>query len=338
MFKPPSEVKRTLDLYRSRLFLREADQMFEMADRWLNVEHAIEGRIAALVQQAADLRATGKTVNYERVIEMDHYRALLAQAQQETTRYTDWSSKRIAGEQEAYTGIGIDSARDTIRASYLDAGKVIAHFDILPVEAIDTMIGYAGDGTPLNKLLVKSYPETILKLTQSLIDGTAKGINPRDTARSMADDMAGNLQRALVIARTEQIRSFKTASRQQMIASNVVGGWIWKCALSDRTCLGCLAMDGTEHALGEDLNDHPNGRCFQQPMIEGLTPVASESGEDWFTTQSDTTQLEIMGPDKYSAWKEGKINFADLVTVKTDQTWGGTIAQTSLDELLSGTN
>ena len=61
MPRPISNVERVMDEYRTRILLKDADQMVIMSQRWLEVENAIMGRITALTQQAADLTRQGIT-------------------------------------------------------------------------------------------------------------------------------------------------------------------------------------------------------------------------------------------------------------------------------------
>jgi hypothetical protein len=225
---------------------------------------------------------------------------------------------------------------DTIKASYLEAGKIGAYFDKIPVEAVNAMIGYAGDGTPLTKLLQSKYPETAMQITQALINSTALGVNPRVTARNMVDAMAGDLQHALVTARTEQIRSFREASRQQMIESGVVEGYIRRCKLRETTCAACFALDGTEYPTDHIIESHPQCGCFMQPMVKGLEPIKVTSGEEWFNLQTEDVQRGIMGSSYYDAWKSGQFEFRQMASTHVDDTWGPTVRVTPLSELIQG--
>jgi hypothetical protein len=240
----------------------------------------------------------------------------------------------IANRQIAMTALGIEGAADTIRAAYFNAGKVGAYFDLLPVEAVETMIGYAGDGTPLSKLLQSKYVETAMDISAELIKSTALGINPRDTARSMLDMMAGNLQHALVVARTEQLRAYREASRQQMIASGVVDGYIRRCALNPLTCVACLALDGTEYPTDTLMEVHPNDRCFMQPKVKDLKPIEQMSGEAWFGQQTEDVQRGILGNSYFDAWKSGKFEFRQLARTTEHDVWGATVRVTPLSELI----
>ena len=329
----PSLSEQVMEAFRQRLLARDAETMREMARRWLEVENAIAARIQLLADQVAQMRANGETVSAAKIYRLENYRRLLSQAKAEVSRYNVWAAQEITRMQKELSALGMEQAAASIRAAYLDAGQIGGYFDLLPIEAIEAMIGRAGDGTPLYKLLMQDYAESIMELTQILINSTAQGINPRETAKLMAEAMGGNLDRALTIARTEQLRVYRDASRQQMQSSGVVDGYIRRCALSDRTCMACLALDGTEYATDELMEVHPNDRCFMQPKIKGLDPVGAQSGAEWFAKQSEETQREMMSDTKYDAWKAGEFDFHQLAHTYEDPTWGPSVKVASLGEL-----
>lgn len=329
---PQSELERQIAEQRRRMVEQDAAQMKVMAQRWLKVENALKDGIAALVAEAKDAAAANILLSLEDVYKLEHYKRLLSQARSEVIKYSKWASDGIQTRQAEMLSQGVNDAVSTIEATLRD-GNVQAHFNKLPVSAVEYTIGYSADGTPLNLLLRKSYTESVARLTQALIDGNAMGRNPRDTAVLMSDAMAGNLQRALVIARTEQVRAYRSANMEAMRTSGIVEGWIWRSALQDRTCAACLAMDGTFHDISEELNDHPNGRCFKQPVIQGLESVAAKSGEDWFYDQPEETQKAILGKGRYEALQNGSFMFGDLAVVKHDPTWGSEVRQASLSDL-----
>lgn len=76
--------------------------------------------------------------------------------------------------------------------------------------------------------------------------------------------------------------------------------------------------------------------CTMLPLIPGLDPIPTESGEAWFNRQSAETQKQMMGPGKYAAWQAGKFKFSQLVTVRPNATWGPNAQVTSLKDLLDG--
>jgi SPP1 gp7 family putative phage head morphogenesis protein len=319
---------------RQRIVNQDAEQMRVMAKRWMGVENALTDGIDALISEAAAASSAGKALPLEQVYKLEHYKRLLSQARAEVNKYAKLSYYDIEKRQSEMIGQGVADARTAIDATMRDGGVRI-DYHRMPVDAVEYTIGYAADGTPLEMLLRKSYPETIAKLTQALISGNAMGRNPRDTAMEMKAAMGGNLQRALVVARTEQIRAYRTANTDAMKESGVVDGWIWRCALNDRTCPACLAMDGTMHDLSEELNDHPNGRCFKQPTITGMEPLLPATGSEWFERQDEETQRAMLGDKKFYAWKDGLFDFAQLATIKHDATWGSQVRQSNLSDLVA---
>jgi len=335
MPETPGKVERVLREFRRLVMAGETEQMTVMAKRWYGVEKRMEASYLALAQEVAEMKALGKPVTAAKLHRMERYRSLLGQSMAETRKYQKWSAEMIAARQKELGALGIKNAQELIRASYLESGSVVANFDLLAVEAIDTMIGYVGNGSPLYDLLFKSYPETVDKLTETLIGAVARGQNPRKTAIEMANAMSGNLQRSLTVARTEQLRTFRSASTQQMKKSGVVQGWLWRSAKQTRTCMACLAMDDgvTVHDLDEELNDHPNGRCFKQPAIIGLKPVQTQSGTDYFAALPEKKQRKMMGADKFEAWKEGEYQFADLAQKRRSAEWGTHVSVASIKEL-----
>jgi hypothetical protein len=151
----------------------------------------------------------------------------------------------------------------------------------------------------------------------------------------MADDLTGGLQKALLIARTEQLRVYREASRQQYEASGVVVGQKRLTAHDDRVCGACIADEGTVYDLDEVISDHPNGRCTSVPVVEGLPEVEWLAGERWFREQSPEAQQSILGRGTWDAWEGGEFEFGDLVSRSRDATWGAAIRPTPLQDLVN---
>ena len=82
----------------------------------------------------------------------------------------------------------------------------------------------------------RGYAVVLDRLGRTLIVGTAQGWNPRKTAARMKGDLAGGLQKALTIARSEQMRVYREATRAQYERSGVVSGQRRLSAHDDRVC------------------------------------------------------------------------------------------------------
>jgi hypothetical protein len=322
--------------FKAALLLREQQQQWEMAARWLQIEHALEAQVAALVQQVYAERAAGREVSQARLFRLERYQSLLAQARQQIGEYNGYAADLITRQQDAWGQLGLAQAAAAIQASYQGAGRGIGvYFDRLPVEAIRNMVGLVGDGTPLRDWLDVVFPTAADAMTRELVVGTARGRNPNVTARAMFKGLSEGFNRVLNCARTEQIRVYREASRSQYEASGVVEGFYRLAAHDTRTCAACLMAEGELYTVRESLRDHNQGRCTAVPKVEGLPAPAWQKGPDWFRAQGPEMQAAILGKGKYAAWKAGKFDLDQLVTVRRDATWGDSVTPTPLRELVS---
>jgi SPP1 gp7 family putative phage head morphogenesis protein len=150
----------------------------------------------------------------------------------------------------------------------------------------------------------------------------------------MQDGLAGGLDKALTIARTEQLRVYRAASQEQYRASGVVTGYRRLSAHDDRVCAGCLAADGEELSSDVDFEAHPNCRCTLVPICAGVEPPQWTAGGDWFEEQDEETQRNILGPGRYELWQNGGVSdFRQFATRVQNETWGGAVVPTPVGAL-----
>jgi SPP1 gp7 family putative phage head morphogenesis protein len=264
-------VVRVMREFKLGLLLRERGQMAEMARRWLEVEGALEAQISALAMEAEALRqdlrlGSGQAqgvLGAAKIKRMARYRALLAQIRAEMAGYAGWAGQEITVGQGEMARLGIEHAvtatRETLRQAQGDS-VIGVFFDVLPVDAVEHMVGLAGDGSPLRKLLEAKWGEAAEALTNWLVKGTGLGWNPRKTARHMKQGLTRGLNEILTIARTEQLRVYREAGRAQYEKSGVVKGFRRLATHDGRVCAACLMAEGEVYPLNEPLRDHPNGR------------------------------------------------------------------------------
>jgi hypothetical protein len=330
---PEPKVIQAINLQRESLHAHEAAVMRDMAQRWLGVEDALKADMLDLSLYLDELRAKGETITAARLMQMDRYQTMIADARREHERYARWVADQTLSDQRMLVAQGVTDAQVLIEAAALDAKIAAITFNRINVSAVEFMAGFASDGTPLYDLLKASYPETVARLTDNLIQGLASGKGPRWTATQMATDMAGNLDRALLIARTEQIRALRAGNLEQMRGSNVVDGYIRRAQRSANVCAACLALDGQEYDVKVDVSSHPACACYMQPKLKyGKTP-SFPTGEEWFNKQPKATQLQILGKGRYKLYQDGNLDFSKLAQIKHDDTWGATIQQRPLKEL-----
>jgi len=225
----------------------ESKEIIQLANKW--------GVVADNLTDIIDKLSQKKILSADQLYRLDTYQQFLASAKEQIYTYNNFASGVITNGQKQFAQIGLNIATDNIEL-------ITTNFHKLNLDSVKNMIGMTSDGSPLYDLLIKSYPQTIDKITNTLINANALGYNPVKTAGLLADSMNGNLTRALCVARTEQMRCLRESSLQQMEQSGVVKGWI-RIEESD-ACDDCLAENGKHYSFDDSFDSHPNcrGACI----------------------------------------------------------------------------
>ena len=251
-------ILQVLEAARARLDAMELGMMQELGRSWLQIEQRLEADMAALAYEMAERRTAGKIITQQMVWKAERYKALQAQMAAELKKYgNDTAVATISAAQKQYAMLGIDSAQAAINASY---GPMGGAFNRINVSAVQSMIGLAGDGSPLRTLLAASYDDAAQGMLDALVNGMARGLGPAQVAREMANGFGMGLDRALLIARTETARAYRTASTEQYRQSGVVTGFK-RLVHTSTACLACLMLSGEKFDAADELDDHPNGKA-----------------------------------------------------------------------------
>jgi SPP1 gp7 family putative phage head morphogenesis protein len=317
--------------FKAALLRGESAEQYAMASRFLRVEEALSDRIAALASHVSLLRAQGTEPTLGMLYRLERWQSLERQMLRELASFNVWAVDRITLRQAELGRVGIEFATETMRA----AGGLTVAFDALPVDAIQAMAGFAGDGSPLASLLSDAYPAAHDAVADALIRGVTLGQNPLKVAAEMRDSLGVGLDRAFLIARTEELRSFRTAAQDTYREAGVTQ-YKRMATMDDATCIGCLAADGTVQDNDEVFDAHPACRCTTIPIVPGAEDPTWKSSEEWFAEQDRATQLSIMGPGRLDAWESGAASWSDLSMRTTDDTWGGAIVPRPVSELVTG--
>lgn len=334
MPNPESQVVQALRQYRVRMDAVDASLMQDMGVRWLQIELRLESNIAALAEEMARRTAAGEVITQQLVWKAERYQILKAQMQAEILRYNkDFAVSTIASAQERAAILGIDAAQDAIFLSY--PSPLSANFNRINVSAVESMIGFAGDGSPLNSLLRNDYPDAYNGLTDALIDGLANGSPANQIAREMAEGMGMGLDRSLLIARTETQRAYRTASTQQYRDSGVVSGFR-RLVKKDGACVACLMLDGEFFETEHELDDHPNGRCTAVPVVRGVDPPQWETGQEWFANLDEAQQRGKLGDARFELYAGGT-PLSAFASKHQDKLWGASPRVVPVSELMTET-
>jgi SPP1 gp7 family putative phage head morphogenesis protein len=332
---PKSDVENALERYRALLLARDADLAESLVSQYARVKSRLQAQIAEAALQIAEAQSRGNAVlTAQRLYQMDRYQELLAAANAETLRFSSLAASQVTQAVGENLQEGIAAGTDLVRASYLEAGRVVGAFHVLPVDAVGFQVGFTQAGTPFGALIRSAAPEMADLLTAQIVEGVATGAPLRTIAQwikaTANDTLNMPLNRALVIARTEPLRAYRAANAAQMSAAGITQ-YQRRAALSTRTCPSCLALDGKIYPTDDMFVLHPMCRCVQRPLLPGITP-SGPSGAEWFKSLTEKQQLEIVGPGRMEYLRQGG-DFSRLATVKDDPVWGKTIRQTPLKDL-----
>lgn len=324
-------VKEAVEQFKRRLLAREAAEMARMAKRWGQIRGDMERELQRLTETIAGIRGDGKEVSAAMLRRQEDYRRLLRRAAARHAEFSQYAGSLIATEQRGHIDQGIEDASAVLEKSGVHLG-----FGNLDVRAVEAMAGLLGDGSPVRDALMRRFPANWETAERMLLHGLAMGWNPRKTAQQMSKALGGVLSDALVIARTEQLRAYREASRNVYEESGVVKQYKRMAAHDTRTCAACLVMDGRMYPVQEPLNDHPCGRCAMVPVVLNRPEPQWQTGEQWFESLPDEDQRKILGPGKFAAFKEATFDFAQLAKTLDDPIWGRQVRTAGLTELVGG--
>ena len=179
----------------------------------------------------------------------------------------------------------------------------------------------------------EGVPEVVNRMAQR---GIISGWNPRKVAREVRRGCEQLPARyAEQTMRTLMNTSYRDAATAQRVAnSHIIEYHVRIAAADDRTCLACLALDGTRLENDERVNDHHNGRCSSVPKVKGFPLPAWQHGREWFAAQSEDTQRAMMGKARFEAFRDGAIGWDDMHRAYDDAVFGQMVGEASLRGIL----
>lgn len=302
--------------------------------------------IAAIDENATDPRRVANLVFNAQRIEQ-----LRLQTAAEIARFSDDASAQTQRQQAEAIRLGTTHAESLTQLAMNDSAYGFSFsFARLPRGALENLTGSFETGSPLKDLFDQLGPSSAAGAQKVLFNAIATGTNPRIAATQLRDQLGLPLGRALTIARTEQLRSYREANRQSYERNaDVVKGWRWVAHIGRRTCALCWAQHGTFHKLGERMGSHPNCRCSMVPVTRsweemGFPPEVARlapppldtqrSGIDLFREQSPKDQLAVLGPRKFALYRQHQLAIQDLVVHSNHPRWGLVTREASVREAL----
>lgn len=346
-----SELYAAARKFRADLLVHEQGATAEMVRAWQTVETELKRRLTDLLASVQEMQDNETPVS----VQIHHTEArltsLLEQTQKELADLAREQAPKLADRQEAAITTATTGIPDLITGAYgtttqetPELATIISRFNRLPARTVEALVGFAGDGSPLQRLLQEAGRD----LPGALRDTLLTGISAGDSIAKIQSDMAAqsNLTRARLeaIARTEVLRAAREATRRTYQDNqNVVTGWIWCCGLGSEACVACWAMNGSEHPLSEPMGSHPSCRCSQIAAVKSLAEITGDEsipdtrpkirpGAEIFAELSEAQQREILGAGGYELFRNGT-PLSAFVHEETDPRWGLTRTVATLTEI-----
>lgn len=331
--------------YRAALEARNAAAVAELTARYEQIMFNVGEALRDLTARVESARLAGTPISPAWLYQERRLIALRTSLRVQMEAYaTDAYTIVRTGQIRA----GVDGAR-AARVLMAEATKAVGlggTFTEPPVEPVIRAIANMQAGSPLAELFRAMPSELGAALEREIVTGLARGRHPNVIAREVTRVATGPLHRSVTIARTEMLRAYRMAARDEYMQNDdVLDGWIWHAHISPTTCAACWAMHGTVHPTSEILDGHPRCRCAMIPRTKtwrelGVPRPPNESrpritrGTAEFDRLSPATQRRILGPAKLAAYQDGRIVLEDLVGRRTDSRWGSMRHERSLAEAL----
>lgn len=235
---------------------------------------------------------------------------------------------------------GVDAGANFLRQSTLrglsdqQLARIGANFNRVSPETINQLVTYIDSDAFRTELA--QYAQGIDDVVNNIIvRGVAEGWSPLRIARVLSNTVQGlPLARANALMRTLQLNSYRaTNATYQLANADILEPTAIRIATLDgRTCLGCVALHGTELPLGRAPEDHRNGRCISVAQLRGR-PLNIQTGEQWINTPAGQARLSRQ-PAIANALNAGAITLQDMVSRGTDDVFGAVIGEASLRGVL----
>ena len=334
------------NLFRARLLQQERLAAGAMARYYGTIWSELQGEMDALSREIRRLQAAGQSFSVDKIYRLERMQAVQNQVTEELDRFARYSGGAITAQQRQAIAMGERDAYQLTLSAFPPGAEINARFWRMPRDAVETMAGFVADGTPLAELIGGYVGESRDGFLERLVAGLAKGQNPRAIARELRDDFGMGLTKALEIARTEQLRAYRTATLGSYRESGVVKGWERHADKSDRTCIACIMLDGKLYELATDMDDHVNGRCCMLPVTKTYAEMGidapepqfkQESAREWFERQDEATQRRMfdgISKDAYDSWKGGLFSLEDIPHVTRNDIWGDSWTEKPMYKLL----
>jgi len=148
------ETKTFLLQYSKKLQKKETQTFLQLSKGWEVVTANLERLVSGLSLQ--------ENLSKDKLFKLGLYQEFLVVSRTQTNIYYAQASGLISDGQKFFGEAGVKFAQQALGLDTV--------FYQMNVGAVDKFIGMSQQGSPLYELLAKSYPETVTKLTDTLLE------------------------------------------------------------------------------------------------------------------------------------------------------------------------
>lgn len=320
---PKSALEIAIDQFRSQVLARDAIARERLIQAYADAMRRLQSLVELTQVDIDKLIAEGKAVSPYKIFQLDRWQELERQLQDELATVGRWAEIETTAAQRSLVAMSPEHARQLALVQQQNQAGILKAWANVPPNAIADLIGTTVNGAPLATLFDMIGPGAVDIARESMTSALALGQHPRIVANVFRDVLGQSFTRSYTIARTEMLRAYRSAAiREYQANADILDGWVWVAAHSDRTCAACLALDGRVFPLEERfMRQHVNCRCSAAPSIAG-SPWERENGKDWLKKQSADRQDRILGKSGGEAFRAGEVELDDFVREDFSRVWG----------------
>lgn len=337
------------DAYRAALLKREQAMVKSLIASYKNTYVRLSDKIKALEGEIMALPEAERKA--WKVMRLGRWKALRQQVEDELAAFgvivRDVSQNGHRESIAAGLEFALDSVKARVPAQLLE--RLLPLWHSLDAAAVESALGFFAEGSPLVAKLNALAPDGAALIERLLTEAVTMGYNPRKWAGAAARGLGQPLPWALNLARTAQLQAYRQATMASYRRNpHIVRGWTWEAAMDSRTCMSCIAMDGTYHSLDEDLDDHYQGRCSAVPVTASWSELGFDIEEeeearplarDWFAEQPEAVQRAMFRNNAlYEAWRDGRVTWEQLSKETESDVWGRMLVQATYKDIFPPAN
>ena len=240
------EWERNLNTYNAYVLARQIKEYERIAS-------VFDGLIQELLSKSEGLSPN-------QIYKLAEYKRFQEEANRQMQLYAQFNTNLTRIAQRDFANSGLQVTQTLLN-------QINPNFSRLPIEAINKMIGFTADGSPLYNIFVSRFGDRVDTASNIMIDGIARGLNPVEVSRLMRQQLDISRYDATRITRTEALNVYRDVSYDQMSKSGIVNEYIW--VAEDDACEECLALESNSPYSLEDRieSPHPHCRCSIAPNI-----------------------------------------------------------------------